>query len=254
MPFADQAFSWHEAIATFALISLAAFLVTWVFTDLLRVPRAPYIALLLLVVLWLGAGYLAWSGTSSSLFSSGVGWGLAAGLLAAAVALPMVRRLPSRPHAGGPKLVGLLMWEGLVYGVAEGVLLATLPVVAVWQACVNLGWTDGGWAKIGSGALAISGSLFVILVHHLGYSEFRTRAARKELAGALVVCGIQAMAFLATGSVLAPIVAHVVLHGQLLIRGVELPPAVPFEQEALSTKASTSQPRPLSGAGVGRHA
>jgi hypothetical protein len=33
------------------------------------------------------------------------------------------------------------------------------------------------------------------------------------------------VAFVATGNVLAPIVAHVVLHIQLLLRGVEMPPS-----------------------------
>lgn len=236
MPLADQAFSWQEAIAAFAIISVAAFLVTWVLTDLLRIPRAPYVPILLLVALGLGAGYLAWSGTSASeLFSSNVGWGLAAGLIAAAIAIPLVRRLPEHPHATGARLVGLMLWEGLVYGIAEAVLLATLPVLAVWQACADLGWTDGGAAKIGSGVLAIMGALFVILVHHLGYAEFRTEAGRPGLFGALAVCGLQAIAFLATGSVLAPVVAHIVLHGQLLLRGDELPPATRVQQQAFST-------------------
>jgi hypothetical protein len=124
-----------------------------------------------------------------------------------------------------------------VYGFAEAVLLATLPVLAVWQATDALGWTDTTWAKAGSGALAVGGALFVILVHHLGYREFRARAARKMLRGALVACGIQALAFLLTGNVLAPVVAHIVLHGQLTLRGIEMPP--------------TSHPEPVSS-GAGR--
>ena len=66
----------------------------------------------------------------------------------------------------------------------------------------------------------------MILVHHLGYREFRTRDGRLGLFGALAVCGVQGVAFLFTGNALAPITAHVVLHGQLLLRGEELPPAV----------------------------
>ncbi len=77
-------------------------------------------------------------------------------------------------------------------------LLATLPVLAVWQA-----------------------------LEDLGYAEFRTEEGRPALFGALAVCGLQAIAFLATGSVLAPVAAHIVLHGQLLIRGADLPPAMP---------------------------
>lgn len=181
-----------------------------------------------MVALGLGAENCAWSGTSAGeLFTLGIGWALIAGLVAAAVAVPLVRHLPAHPHATGSDLVGLMLWEGLVYGIAEAVLLATLPVLAVWQACEALGWTDGGWARAGSGGLAIAGSLFVILVHHLGYRQFRSEAGRPALFGALAVCGIQAIAFLATGNALAPIVAHVALHGQLLIRGGELPPAMP---------------------------
>jgi hypothetical protein len=230
MPSADPGLTWQEALAAFGMIVVVAFLVTWVLTDLLRIPRTPYIAMLLVVALGLGAGYCAWSGTSASeLFTSGVGWGLISGLIAAGVAIPLIRRLPAHPHATGTYLLGLMLWEGLVYGIAEAVLLSTLPILAVWQMCDALGWTDGGWARVGSGALAIGGSLLVILVHHLGYREFRTRAGRPALFGALAVCGVQAIAFLSSGNALAPIVAHVVLHGQLLIRGDELPPAVPRE-------------------------
>jgi len=230
MPSADPGFTWEEALAAFGLIVAVAFLVTWVLTDLLRIPRTPYIAMLFVVAVGLGAGYCAWSGTSGNeLFTSGVGWALVAGLVAAAVSVPLVRRLPAHPHANGSDLVGLMLWEGLVYGIAEAVLLATLPVLAVWQTCDALGWTDGGWARVGSGALALVGSLVVILVHHLGYRQFRTRAGRPALFGALAVCGVQAVAFLASGNALAPIVAHIVLHGQLLMRGEELPPRVSRE-------------------------
>ena len=65
----------------------------------------------------------------------------------------------------------------------------------------------------------------MVAVHHLGYREFRGRAATEKLMGALAACGVQALAFLLTGNVLAPMVAHIVLHAQMILRGVELPPA-----------------------------
>ena len=70
------------------------------------------------------------------------------------------------------------------------------------------------------------GSLIMILVHHLGYAEFRQRAGRPKLFGALLTCGLQALAFLVTGTVLAPVVAHVALHTEFTLRGTELPPAM----------------------------
>ena len=64
----------------------------------------------------------------------------------------------------------------------------------------------------------------MIAVHHLGYREFRARTARKMFSGALVGCGIQALAFILTGNLLAPVVAHIVLHWQLTLHGNEMPP------------------------------
>jgi hypothetical protein len=63
------------------------------------------------------------------------------------------------------------------------------------------------------------------LAHHLGYREFRGRAGRPALIGALFGCGLQAIAFLLTGNLLAPVIAHIVLHWQVVMRGMELPPS-----------------------------
>lgn len=226
MPVADPGFGWIEATLAFGAIAVAAFLVTWVVTDLLGVRRTPYVAILLALTLGLGAAYVEWSGTAlGDLVAEDWGWGILAGLVAAAIAIPFVRRVPAGTRARGGRLAGLVLWEGVAYGIAEAVLLSTLPVIAVWQASADLEWTAGTWAKTGAGALAIAGSLVVILVHHLGYREFRARTARTMLLGALLVCGVQAIAFLLTGNVLAPVVAHIVLHVQILLRGLEMPPA-----------------------------
>jgi hypothetical protein len=232
MPGADS-FSWQEATAAFIVISIVAFMVTWVVTDLGHVSRTPYVAILTVTTFALATGYLAWSGTSvADLVAAGWGWGIFGGVVAATLLVPLVRRLPKGPRPEGSQLVGRLLWEGGVYGTAEAILLATLPVLAVWQAADALGWTDSAWLKTASGALAIIGALFVIAVHHLGYREFRRKASRRMLAGALAACGVQAVAFLLTGNVLAPIVAHIVLHVQLTLRGNEMPPASNTQAES----------------------
>jgi hypothetical protein len=224
MPVADPSFGWLEAAGAFGVLSVVAFAVTWIVTDLAHVPRTPYVAVLTVTTLVLGLGYVAWSGTEvAALVTEGWGWGIVGGIAATAVIVPLVRRLPSKPRPEGLRLVGRLLWEGAMYGVAEALLLATLPALAVWQGAEALGWTDPGVEAIASGALAIVGALVVIAVHHLGYREFRR--SRKMLAGALAACGIQALAFLLTGNVLAPVLAHILLHGQLTLRGNEMPPS-----------------------------
>jgi hypothetical protein len=226
MPIADPSFGWQEALAGFAVISTVAFLVTWVVTDLVHVSRTPYIAVLALTAIALAGSYLARSGTAvSDLVATGWGWGVLGGVVAAALIAPLVQRLRAGPRPHGAELAGRLLWEGVVYGTAEAILLATLPVLALWQAADALGWTDIAWQNAASGALATVGALFVIVVHHLGYREFRARSSRRMLVGAMVGCGVQALAFLLTGNVLAPIVAHILLHWQLTLHGNEMPPA-----------------------------
>jgi hypothetical protein len=225
MPAPEAAFGWQEAILAFGVIAFAAFLVTWVITDLLHVTRTPYIAILALTVGALLSGYLVWSGTSlDELITSNWAWGITAGVVAAGIATPLIRRLPSEPHPLGARSVETIAWEGVVYGAAEAVLLATLPVLAIWQATGDVGWTDGGWLEVCAGCLAIAGALLTILVHHLGYASFRKASARPMMLGALFTCGTQALAFLLTGNILAPVIAHIVLHTQLVFRGAEMPP------------------------------
>jgi hypothetical protein len=226
MPAADAAFGWEQALLAYGVLVVAAYLVTWVVTDRLNVPRGPYVAVLSVTVIALGAGYLMWSGTSlADLVSSELGWGIVAGLVVAGAVAPLVRRLPRHEAPTGFHRAGLMFWEDVVYGMAEGLLLATYPVLTVWHAVSAAGWTNDGWARVGAGSLSIVGALFVILVHHLGYRQFRQPAGRRMLAGVLVSCGLQAVAFLVTGNVLAPLIAHVVLHTQLTLRGDEMPPA-----------------------------
>jgi hypothetical protein len=243
MPIADTSFAWQEALTGFAVISIVAFLVTWVVADLGRVSRAPYIAVLALTSSTLAGGYLAWSGTRvTDLVTTGLGWGILGGVVAAALVAPLVQRLRVGPRPDGGELAGRLLWEGVVYGTAEAILLATLPVLAVWQAADALGWTDTAVQNAASGTLATVGALFVIVVHHLGYREFRARSSRKMLLGAMVGCGIQALAFLLTGNVLAPIVAHILLHWQLTLHGNEMPPSSEIRSEPAGTGTASRAP------------
>jgi hypothetical protein len=225
MPVPAERFDAPAAWSAFVIIVVIAFLVTWVVTDRLHVRRTPYIGILSALVVALGAGYLGWSGTSMrELVVDGWGWGVVAGILVGGMLTPLVRRLPATESTGTRVSLGRYAWEGLVYGVDEAIFLASLPVIVIWQAMSDAGWTEGAGRTVVTGVLAVAGAVLVILVHHLGYAEFRRPSARRELAGALFGCGLQAAAFAVTGNLIAPILAHVILHAQLLTRHVQMPP------------------------------
>jgi hypothetical protein len=223
---------WEHAVIAYAILVIAAFLVTWVVTDRLHMRRTRYVAILALLALTLLGAELAWSGTSFvDLVVPRWGLGVLGGLLAALGMAPLVRRASADRSQREMSIVKQYLWEAGVYGIAEALILAALPVLVVWQGAQALGWTQSEWTRIGAGAMAILGALIVIAAHHLGYREFRTRAARPKLGGALLACGAQALAFLLTGNLLAPIVAHVLLHAQMISRRIELPPAEGIERQ-----------------------
>jgi hypothetical protein len=221
--------SWWMTLAALGILAVSAFLVSWLLTDVLRLPRAVYLAGLMVVTGALTIGYLTWSGTDAVAFvTHNWAWGLvgaivSGGFLARAVDVGANRSgLPRPSRRGIARMSGLLVWEGLFYGAAEGLLLSALPVLAAWQTFHLLGWTDTTAGAIGSGVLAILASVVVIFVHHLGYREFRGN--RQGIVMAIFGCGVLSIAYLLTASPIAPVGGHVLLHTGLEVRGVEMPP------------------------------
>lgn len=202
-----------------AAIAVASFLVSWLATDRLGIPRMPYVGLLTLVTGALTVAYLLWSGAGPAFWTHSWVWGLlgavvAGGLLVVAVSR---RTLPGPSHhETGPVLI---VWDAVVYGATEGLLLSVLPVAVVWQAFAGAGWT-GGWLGAVAGAVAVLGSITVVVAHHLGYRGFRGR----EMVLPVIGCGLLSIAFLVTGSPIAAMVGHMVLHVGLMRKGSELPP------------------------------
>ena len=228
MPLPDESMSWWMTLSAVGVIALAAFLVSWLLTDVARVPRPAYLGALMVATAALTWGYLAWTGTDATGFVvHHWGWGVlgavASGCLGAVAISAAARRRglprPARRRPAG--LTAALLWEGILYGAAEGLLLSVLPVLAAWQSFSLLGWTDTTLGSIGSGALALAASVLVIWVHHLGYREFRRT---REIVTPIVGCGVLSVAYLLTASPIAPVGGHVLLHAGMIGRGVPMPP------------------------------
>ncbi len=208
-----------DALAWLALIAVAGFLVSWVLTDLFHVGRALYVGVLAVVAAGLTAGYLTWSDQGASFWTHDWAWGLLGALVTGAILARGVSRMPMPAHEHHHVVAGEGAWEGFVYGAAEGLLLSVLPVVVVWQGFAGSRGTDG-WRGVAAGVLALAASALVIVVHHLGYREFRNR----RIVQALGACLVLSVGYLLTGSPIAAIGGHIVLHLAMLRRGLELPP------------------------------
>jgi hypothetical protein len=215
VPVSDSA-SWAGSVAWLLGVGLASFLVTWLLTDRLRVPRTPYVGALALLTAGLTAGYLQWLGVDATDWALHQWpWGLLAAGVTAAPGVRLFLKMPGGSPLPTGLLVVALLWEGLVYGVAEGLLLSVLPAYATWQACVSadlpavLRWT-----------LPLVSSTAVIVVHHLGYWEYRNSLLRPVTRTCLPLTA----GYLLSGSPLAASVGHVLAHAAAVVHRFELPP------------------------------
>jgi len=201
-------------------LAMAAFGIAWLSGTRLHIRKGPYIPLLFAMTAAFFVGYVTWVGVDLlTMVSNSWGWGLLTGaIIGGLVAVPARRRPVDRPVARR-HLPAALGWQGVVYGVAEGVLLSVLPPFMTWQVVHALGWT-GTAGAVAQWTLPILATAAVVIVHHLGYWNYRNRI----LVPVTLALSVLAVGFLVTASWLTPAVAHVVLHTTLILRGSEMPP------------------------------
>lgn len=222
MPIPAETVSWAGSLTWLLALALAAFLVSWLVADRLRASQVTYVGVLTLVTAAFTVGYPVWAGISIREFVADRWlWGLAVGVLAGAVpAFAMTRMRATVPAARGLRGAEQVAWGGVVYAVSEGLLLSTLPALMAWQIVHTLAW-PGAAGAVSRVVFPLFASIAVIIVHHLGYPEFRNP---REMSLAIVGCGLLTVGFLVTGNILTAPVGHVFMHTAAVLHGTELPP------------------------------
>jgi hypothetical protein len=79
-------------------------------------------------------------------------------------------------------LAWALLWRGVAYGAADGLLLSAFPILAVFAAAEDtpIRRRRSGTALIGAAALLAS--LVMTTVYHLGYRDFRSALLARPVA------------------------------------------------------------------------
>jgi hypothetical protein len=203
-----------------------AFSVPFLFADVLAVPRDAYYAVYVVAVFAL---FGAWAHFAGGGVMSAVArrwrWGLGLGaLFAAATALLAIRLEDGTTHPHGLWFVGAIAWRGIAYGFADGLLLTSFPVLAVFAAFAGRRVLRSARGKAAVGALALTASLAFTAVYHAGYPEFRGEKIGNPVRGDVV----WSLPTLMTLSPLGAPVAHVGLHVGAVIHSYDtdlfLPP------------------------------
>jgi hypothetical protein len=168
MPVPVSPVLWLESLIWLAALAVVSFLVTWVSADKLRMRRTPYIGVLTVVTAAMTAGYIAWTGVSvTELLTTHWAWGLIAAPLCGAFLIVGMTKLPVTQRLTGRRLGIAVLWETVVYGTTEGVLLSALPVFMAWQMIHSLGWSGSGGA-IARWTLPIAASIVIVIAWATG--------------------------------------------------------------------------------------
>jgi hypothetical protein len=203
-----------------------SFLVPFVFADRLGLQRdlfyGIYVALL---AAFLEAWLLASRMPLRELLARNWLRGILLGLVFAGVMTAVVLKTENAAsHPGGLDFVGALLWRGVVYGIADGLLLSVFPILAVFAAFEDSHLRRRWPGKAAIGALALVVSLGVTASFHLGYSDFRSQKVKKPLIGDV----IWSAPTLLTLSPLGAPIAHIGLHVAAVIHSYDtnvfLPP------------------------------
>ena len=223
---------WWGSLIWLCGVTSAAFLIAWL-SGRLHMRRAHYVPLLFALTAGLSVGYVAWLGVGfGDVAGTRWAWGLLAGVIAPILLFKPMQHQPVTRHVEGRQLRRELAWDGVVYGVAEGVLLSALPPYITWQMVQALGWSGTGGA-VARWSLPMVASAAVVVIHHLGYWNCRN----KILVPITLALSVLSAGFLITASWIAPALGHVFMHFEATTHGVEMPPV-----ERPSLAADQQQP------------
>jgi hypothetical protein len=165
-----------------------AFLVPFVVADQLGLQRDVYLIVYVAAVAGLFVGWARDTGQSlQEMFSRRRRLTVALGVGFAGIgAVIAIGAEDGSPHPAGVEFAGALLWRGIVYGAADGLLLSAFPILLVFAALEHTRLRRRVGGLVAVGAIALVASLSMTAVYHAGYSDFRGPKLRKPVTGDLV--------------------------------------------------------------------
>lgn len=162
------------------------FLVPYLLADLLELPKDVYYGLYSAFAIGL---FLAWARSTGQSLAEMLRrrWlvAVALGVVFAGVMALVVLRSDAGPRPDGLDLVGAIVWRGLVYGFADGLLLSAFPILVVFAAFASTRLRQRFLGLVAIGLVALAASVAMTAAYHLGYSDFRSDKVAKPMAGDL---------------------------------------------------------------------
>jgi hypothetical protein len=211
-----------HSVTWIVFASVVGFLVPAVFSSALRWERPVF----LVPCVAIAGGFLfAYFRRAPITFRQLVGYWPYALIGIAAASFLLLRNIYGQPMSAVPegfRLILVLASVGVVYGTIDGLLLNLMPALAVLGAGFFAS-RPSGRERLVRGLAALSASIVVTVAYHLGYVELHGAKMVSVIIGNIITS-----AYLLTGSPLAAVVTHVIMHVAAALHGMEttlqLPP------------------------------
>jgi hypothetical protein len=188
-----------------------AFGLPFVFADLVGLQRDVYYAIYVVAVF---AFFATWARQTQqplrTFLTRRWKWALLLGVITGGLLTVIVLRQPATSHPHGWAFVGAILWRGVAYGAADGLLLSAFPVLAVFSLFAVKPLRERSRKAVAAiGTLALVVSLLFTAVYHLGYPDFRGSKVKSPMIGDLIWSTPTLLTLNPLGAPLAHIVLHV---------------------------------------------
>jgi hypothetical protein len=215
---------WQGYALWIGAAAVLSFAVSFVFSGLLEIPRSWYLLAYVGAIVPFLVAYFRWTGIDiPAALKHHWLLGLAGGAVFGTFVIFRMLQEDASPRPEGLRLIGDLLWLGVVYGAVDALLLSVLPVSAAWLALKSLGKTATWKGKLGTAVVAMLASLLVTVVYHFGYTECRG----SDMANPVVGNSIFSFSFLLTANPLTAVIAHIAMHVASVIHGVNTTVTLP---------------------------
>jgi hypothetical protein len=190
--------------------ALLAFLVPFLFADLIGLSRDLYYGIYALSVFVFFGAWIRASGVNiREFFARNWKWSVALGLVAGGLLSAIVLKGGGSSHPHGVTFAAEILWRGVVYGTADGILLGSFPVLAVFTAIPFIRGSDHWRRTLATGALALAMAFGFTAVYHAGYSEFRSGKLATPIRGTAFFSAPTLLTLIPLGAPIAHIAMHV---------------------------------------------
>jgi D-alanyl-D-alanine carboxypeptidase len=215
-----------------------AFALPFLLADLASLERDLYYGLYSASVFALFGLWLRFGGQGAKrVLTRNWRWGVGLGVVGAGAMTAIALGEESTAHPDGWAFAAAILWRGVVYGAADGVLLSAFPILVVFAAFGPLRMRSKANVA-GIGALALAATLAFTAVYHLGYSDFRGSKLGKPVVGDLV----WSAPTLATLSPFGAPIAHVGLHVTAVVHAYDTETFLPPHAETPDAPAAAERP------------